>query len=191
MIEDYAAAIAAQMNIQFSKITLVDGRRLGCNDAHLLNVFSDGKVVSILAYQSDLDELQRNNVCDRLETRIRSSLSRLQTGHPMYKRLLHRENVKDGTCLLVKNSLYIGIIKNISLGGLFVTSNIPVKVMDRIKVSIILSSDSEVIDIEADTVATRVENGGIAIKYDYLDPKGLRMLKSYLHRLARPSLCTH
>ena len=99
----------------------------------------------------------------------------------MEKRLLRRVNVNDGSCILMKNGFFRGTIENISLGGLFITSDIQVKVMDRINVSIILPSDSGGIDIEADVVATRVENGGIALKYDRLGHDGFWTLQSYLH----------
>ena len=79
MIRDYAADIAAQMKVQLSNVTVVEGRNLGCCDAHLLKLHGDGQQVSVLLYQSELDELQSNFVGDRLEQRIRSALSRLQT----------------------------------------------------------------------------------------------------------------
>jgi hypothetical protein len=79
MIRDYAADIASQMKVQLSDVTVVEGRNLGCCDAHLLKLSGDGQQVSVLLYQSELDELQSNFVGDRLEQRIRSALSRLQT----------------------------------------------------------------------------------------------------------------
>jgi hypothetical protein len=78
MIKDYAADIASQMKVQLSSITVVEGRNLGCCDAHLLKLDGDGQQVSVLLYQSELDELQSNFVGDRLEQRIRSALSRLK-----------------------------------------------------------------------------------------------------------------
>jgi hypothetical protein len=79
MIREHATAIAAQMKVQLSDITVVEGRTLGCFDAHLLKLDAEGQQVSLLLYQSELDELQSDFVGDRLELRIRSALSRLQT----------------------------------------------------------------------------------------------------------------
>jgi hypothetical protein len=91
----------------------------------------------------------------------------------------------------MKNGYVIGTIENISLSGLFVVSDLSVKVMDRINVSIILPSDSGEIDIEADVVAIRVEKGGIALKYDPLGHKEFWTLQSYLYKLVGPSHRTH
>ena len=109
----------------------------------------------------------------------------------MDKRLLSRVNVNDGNCILVKDGFFIGAIENISLGGLFVKSDIKVNVMDRIKVRIILSSDSGGIDMEADVAAIRVEDGGVALKFDYLGGSKFWTLQSYLRWLAGPSSSTH
>lgn len=109
----------------------------------------------------------------------------------MNKRTLSRVNVEDGTCLMEKNGLHMGTIKNIGFGGLFVTSNSDVKVMDRVDMSMFLSSDFEEIEIDAVAVATRVENGGIALKYEYLNPNELQILKSYINRLDRSSHSNH
>jgi len=79
MIRDYASDIAAQMKVQLSNVTVIEGRKLDCFDAHLLKLDADGQQVSLLLYQSELDELQNNIVGDRLEQRIRSALSRLQS----------------------------------------------------------------------------------------------------------------
>jgi hypothetical protein len=79
MIRDYASDIAAQMKVQLSKVTVIEGRKLDCFDAHLLKLDADGQQVSLLLYQSELDELQNNIVGERLEQRIRSAISRLQT----------------------------------------------------------------------------------------------------------------
>jgi hypothetical protein len=78
MIRDYAAAIAAQMKVKLSKITVIDGMSFGCLDAHLLQLTVAGQIVNVLLYQSELDELQRGFVSDDLELKIRSSLSQFQ-----------------------------------------------------------------------------------------------------------------
>ena len=78
MIKKYAADIAAQMGMQLSRVSVVEGRDIGCLDVHLLKLMSDGQLVSALVYQSELDHLQSGSSCERLELKIRSALSRLQ-----------------------------------------------------------------------------------------------------------------
>lgn len=78
MIQEYAADLATQMGIKLSRVSMIEGRRVGCLDMHLLNLVVDGHRVSTLVYQSELDDLQNGACCDRLETKIRAALSRLQ-----------------------------------------------------------------------------------------------------------------
>ena len=78
MILKFADDLATQAGIKLSKVTVVEGRRVGCLEAHLLNLASDGQLVSTLVYQSELDELQSDSCCERLELKIRTALSRLQ-----------------------------------------------------------------------------------------------------------------
>jgi hypothetical protein len=78
MISAYAADLAAQVGIKLSRVSVVEGRRVGCLDVHLLHLAADGQLVSTLVYQSELDELQSDSCCERLELKIRTALSRLQ-----------------------------------------------------------------------------------------------------------------
>ena len=78
MIQDYVHDIAAQMKIQLSQLSVVDGCNVGCLDVHLLNLTSNGHQQSALVYQSELDKIQIGECCERLELRIRSALSHLQ-----------------------------------------------------------------------------------------------------------------
>ena len=78
MIQEYVRDIAAQMKIQVSKVSVVEGRKVGCLDVHLLNVTSNDRLVSVLVYQSELDKLQIGERCERLESRIRTALSGYQ-----------------------------------------------------------------------------------------------------------------
>ena len=78
MIKEYATELATQTGMKLSGVTVVEGRRVGCLDVHLLHLTVDEHMVSALVYQSELDELQNNSCCDRLEMKIRTALSRLQ-----------------------------------------------------------------------------------------------------------------
>lgn len=77
MIREYTATLAAQMGIELSKITVVEGRDVGCLSVHLLHLAVGEKQTSALVHQSELDELQNGSCCDRLESKIRGSLARL------------------------------------------------------------------------------------------------------------------
>lgn len=78
MIHEYTTDIAMQMGVKVSKVTLTKGRALGCYEAALLSVDSDGKVVSEFIHQSDLDHLENGTNCDWLEMKVRAALTRLQ-----------------------------------------------------------------------------------------------------------------
>jgi hypothetical protein len=66
------------MGIKLKKITIVDGRDVGCLSVSLLHLSSADQLVSVLVHQSELDDLKNNICCDRLELKVRSALSRLQ-----------------------------------------------------------------------------------------------------------------
>lgn len=78
MIKEYATDLAAQAGIRLSRVSMIEGRRVGCLDVHLLHLSADGQRVSALVYQSELDELQCRSCCERLELKIRAALLRLQ-----------------------------------------------------------------------------------------------------------------
>jgi hypothetical protein len=78
MIQEHAADLAAQLGIRLSRVSIIEGRKVGCLDVHLLHLCADEHLVSTLVFQSELDELQSGACCDRLETKIREALSRLQ-----------------------------------------------------------------------------------------------------------------
>jgi hypothetical protein len=86
----------------------------------------------------------------------------------MAERLFVRVNVDDGFCTMKNDNILLGTIKNISMGGLFVTSDIVLSVMDRVQIGITLTSKSRRIEINTDAVVVRVENEGIAFKYENL-----------------------
>lgn len=78
MFDNFVSNLALQMGINLSTLSVVEGRRVGCNDVHLLNLASGSQKVSTLVHQSELDTLLEESYCERLETKIRTALSRLQ-----------------------------------------------------------------------------------------------------------------
>jgi hypothetical protein len=78
MIKEYATSLAEQMGIQLSRVSVIDGKLLGCRDSHLLQLYSDDQMESALVYQREIEALHEGISRERLEFRIRTALSRLQ-----------------------------------------------------------------------------------------------------------------
>lgn len=78
MIKKYVNDIAAPMGIQLSRVSLMDGKFVGCLDSHSLMISADGCNVTTIIYQTDLDLLKNGGDCHWLDARIRETLSRLQ-----------------------------------------------------------------------------------------------------------------
>lgn len=78
MIEEYVAGVAAQMGMKMPKVWLVDGLLLGCRDAYLLNISTQGRIASAIIFKTDFVNLNKGKDCDQLELKIRLALSRLQ-----------------------------------------------------------------------------------------------------------------
>ena len=71
-----------------------------------------------------------------------------------------------------------GTIENISLSGLFIVSDMQVKVKDQLRMIIHLSDSLEKIKVNAKVI--RVEDRGIAFKYGRLDHKDFWALQTFL-----------
>lgn len=78
MITEYVTDLAGQMSIPLTRVSTVEGSKVGCLDVHLLNMSSKGKTVSALVYKSELDEIQNGIQSERLELKVRSALGRLK-----------------------------------------------------------------------------------------------------------------
>lgn len=77
MIQAYAAELASQMGMQLSRVSVIDGKRLGCRDSHLLQLYAGGRMEGALVYQTELEDLQKGIQRYGLEVKIRAALSRL------------------------------------------------------------------------------------------------------------------
>lgn len=78
MIKKYVSDLATQMGMKPPGVSLVEGQSLGCVDIHMVNISTKGRIVGALIFREDFDNLVSGVGSDRLEIRIRSSLSRLQ-----------------------------------------------------------------------------------------------------------------
>lgn len=77
MIREYTSKLAEQSGIQLSGVSVIEGRKVGCDNAHLLQLVADGHLISALVQQSELEELQNSSYCERLEIKIKDALSRM------------------------------------------------------------------------------------------------------------------
>lgn len=77
-IEDFASDVACQMGVELLKVSLIDGQRLGCIDSYILDMTTKNETVGTLIYKRDIDKLDNEDECARLEIRIRAALLRLQ-----------------------------------------------------------------------------------------------------------------
>jgi hypothetical protein len=78
IIQEYVTNLAEQMGIQLSKISLVEGRSLGCFDASILNLESCGKLVSEYIHQSECEDIKAGTNNDMLDLKVRAALERLK-----------------------------------------------------------------------------------------------------------------
>ena len=76
-IEDFASDVACQMGVELLKVSLIDGQRLGCIDSYILDMTTKNETVGTLIYKRDIDKLDDEDECARLEIRIRTALLRL------------------------------------------------------------------------------------------------------------------
>jgi len=117
----------------------------------------------------------------------------------MEKRLFSRVNVNNCLCTLTHNGELTGIINNISLGGLNVTTRIQLNVKDIVGISFSIpyfymltkiDTNSKAITnnhiykpivINANVSTVRIVNDGIAFKFENLCPEDFWFLQSFVH----------
>ncbi len=78
MIEKTVKDIAAELNMHAPKVSITDGRRLGCRDMHMLTLEFGSKRSTVLIFQTDLDQLRNSIFCERLDENIRTAITRLK-----------------------------------------------------------------------------------------------------------------
>ena len=77
-IQEYATNLAAQMGINLSKVDLAEGHTLGCFDASILSMESNGKTVSEFVHLSELGSVKSGSHNELLELKISAALARLK-----------------------------------------------------------------------------------------------------------------
>jgi hypothetical protein len=79
MLKEYSTRLAEQSGILLSGVSVIEGRKVGCSDGHLLHLIADGNLISALVHTSELEEFQSGLNCERLEKKIKTALARLQS----------------------------------------------------------------------------------------------------------------
>lgn len=78
MIKKYVSEIASQMGIDLTEISIKEGMPFGVQDACLLDIITGKRIVGTIVFKSDIESIENNLECARLEVRIRYALSRLR-----------------------------------------------------------------------------------------------------------------
>lgn len=82
MLKAYVYDLAEKMGIRLTGIALVEGKRLGCTDVHLLKLSTKEHTVESLIYQTDLEMLKNGVECNRLDVRTKMALSEFKIMTP-------------------------------------------------------------------------------------------------------------
>lgn len=84
---------------------------------------------------------------------------------------------------MTKDGNFTGIMENISLGGFFLRINKRIAVGEKLVVEISLQNDLRNANIITNATVTRIEENGIAFKFEEMGHYNYWTLHSYLHYL--------
>ena len=98
----------------------------------------------------------------------------------MFRRSFPRVRLNIDVTIVTHHGNFPGILKNISLSGLFVRTGIPTKVGDTTRISLPLPKVSRQAGIEFKGVAVRVEADGVAYRISNIDHTNFSHLKAVL-----------
>ena len=82
---------------------------------------------------------------------------------------------------MTKDGKFTGIMENISLGGFFLRINNRIEVGEKIAVEISLENDLRNVNIITNATVVRIEENGIAFKFEDMERYNYWTLHSYLH----------
>jgi len=101
----------------------------------------------------------------------------------MGERLFQRSQVNYETTIVTKDGNFTGIMENISLGGFFLRLNNRIEVGEKIAVEISLQNNLKNVNIITNATVVRIEENGIAFKFDEMGHYNYWTLHSYLHHV--------
>jgi Tfp pilus assembly protein PilZ len=99
----------------------------------------------------------------------------------MQERLYPRLRTNYETTIITKDGIFTGVLENVSLGGFFLRTNKRMEVGAKIEVDIPLRENSRNINIVGNVIAVRVEENGIAFKFDDTEQNNFWSLHAYLN----------
>jgi Tfp pilus assembly protein PilZ len=98
----------------------------------------------------------------------------------METRFFSRVKINHEIEALAQDGFFIGILENISLGGLFIRTKKCISVGDQIEINIPLRCEFTMSNFAAKLIAIRSESEGVAFTFNDLDPKNFWTLQSFI-----------
>ena len=96
----------------------------------------------------------------------------------MERRLFSRKDVDHETTIMTKDGSFTGILENISMGGFFLRTNMHIDVGENVEIDIPFTNN---VNIVTNVTAIRIENNGIAFKFENIDHYNFWSLHSFIN----------
>jgi PilZ domain-containing protein len=96
----------------------------------------------------------------------------------MERRLLSRIPIDHETTIMTKDGNFTGVLENISMGGFFLRTNKRIEVGENVEVDIPFTST---VNIVTNVIAIRIEDDGIAFKFENIDHYNFWTLHSFIN----------
>ena len=94
----------------------------------------------------------------------------------MERRFSGRSGLQDETTILTKDGIFAGTLENISMGGIFLRTDQPLRIGDVIEITIPLPEHFGESKIVVDGIAIRIVGNGVALKFLNFDEDTERAL---------------
>jgi len=99
----------------------------------------------------------------------------------MGTRFFSRVKTKHEIKALAQDGFFIGVLENISLGGLFIRTQKCIRVGDQVEINMPLRCEFTMSNFAAKLIAIRNESEGVAFTFNDLDPKNFWTLQSFIN----------
>ena len=96
----------------------------------------------------------------------------------MERRLFSRIPIGHETTIMTKEGNFTGVLENISMGGFFLRINKQMEVGENVEVDIPFTNN---VNIVTNVTAIRIENNGIAFKFENIDHYNFWSLHSFIN----------
>ena len=98
----------------------------------------------------------------------------------MGTRFFSRVKINNDIKALGQDGFFMGILENISLGGLFIKTKKCINIGDQVEINMPLRSEFTKINFAAKLIAIRSDREGAAFAYNNLDYKNFWSLQSFI-----------